>query len=399
MLLALVLTGWTIWSPRAEITPRAWNEGDTLILSGANKPGVYGGWQRREAAKPGQWYRYTVRYRAENLEAPGRHAVARLDWLDADGKRTGQPDYAVASGPGVLRIDAPAPPAAAAVHLQLLLHDAPRTTVWWTAATLEPVPAPSPRPVTVAALNYKPRGLKSREENTAAFLRAIDSAVSRKADIIVLPEGMTMVGTGKTYADVAEPVPGPTTSALAAAAKKHKAWIVAGLVEREGDLLYNTAVLLDRSGRLAGRYRKVYLPREELEGGMTPGSEYPVFQTDFGTVGLMICWDIQYPDPARALAARGAELILVPIWGGNEVLGRARAIENRVFIASSGYDYPTYVQDPDGNTLAVAKDRGTAAVATIDLNRRYVEPWLGDMKQRIQVEPRWDVQVRPGPRP
>jgi predicted amidohydrolase len=167
---------------------------------------------------------------------------------------------------------------------------------------------------------------------------------------------------------------------------------VAGLYEREGSAIYNTAVLLDREGRLAGRYRKVYLPREEVEGGLTAGSAYPTFATDFGTVGLLICWDVQFADPARALALGGAELLLVPIWGGNETLARARAIENRVFLASSGFDFPTLVMDPDGETLARATADGTVATATIDLARRYLDPWLGDMRARLRKELRPDVR-------
>ena len=66
----------------------------------------------------------------------------------------------------------------------------------------------------------------------------------------------------------------------------------------------------------------------------------------------MICWDVQYADPARGLALRGAEMILMPIWGGNEALGKARAIENQVFLVTSGYDYPNYAVDPDGGVLA-----------------------------------------------
>jgi predicted amidohydrolase len=108
-------------------------------------------------------------------------------------------------------------------------------------------------------------------------------------------------------------------------------------------------------------------------------------------VGLMICWDSNYADPARGLALHGAELVLVPIWGGNETLMKARAIENRVFIATSGYDYPTHIIDPDGKVIAEAKTPGSAALATIDLNRRYLDPWLGDMKQRLRKEVRLDV--------
>jgi predicted amidohydrolase len=213
-------------------------------------------------------------------------------------------------------------------------------------------------------------------------------------DIILLPEGISVVGNGKSYAEIAEPLPGPTTERLAEVARHKNAWIVAGLYEREGPAIYNTAVLIDRQGRLAGKYRKVYLPREEIEGGLTPGNDYPVFATDFGRVGMMICWDTQYADPARALALHGAELILMPIWGGNETLAKARAIENRVFLATSGYDFPTYVLDPDGETLAVAPDAsGSVAHATIDLNHRYVEEWLGDMRGRFFHELRLDVPV------
>ena len=172
-------------------------------------------------------------------------------------------------------------------------------------------------------------------------------------------------------------------------------WIVAGIYERENTTVYNTAVLINREGRVAGKYRKVYLPREEIEGGLTPGNFYPVFQTDFGTVGLMICWDVQYPDPARALALAGAELILMPIAGGSQTLGKARAIENHVFLASSGYQYPTEILDPNGETLARAQRR-SAAVATIDLNRRYPDSWLGEMRNRFMKEVRFDVPVDPG---
>jgi predicted amidohydrolase len=224
----------------------------------------------------------------------------------------------------------------------------------------------------------------------------VEKKVPANTDIILLPEGITVVGTGLSYADAAEPVPGPTTNALGEAARKRNAYIAAGIYERDGVAVYNTAVLIDRDGKVAGRYRKVYIPREELEGGITPGADYPVFQTDFGRVGLMICWDVQYADPARALAMRGAEILLLPIWGGNETLAKARAIENQVFLAASGYDYPTHIIDPAGELIAVASGPGSAAVATIDLNRRYVDEWLGHMRSRMMKEMRLDLKVDRG---
>jgi predicted amidohydrolase len=201
-----------------------------------------------------------------------------------------------------------------------------------------------------------------------------------------------VVGTGKTYAEIAETIPGPTTATLGALARKRGSYVAAGIYEREGTAIYNTAVLIDRAGRVEGKYRKVYLPREEVEAGLTPGSDYPVFRTDFGTVGLMICYDVFFADPARALATRGAEVILMPIWGGDETLAKARAIENKVFLVASGYDHPTYIMDPDGDRLSVAPNRGEAAVATVDLNKRYFDQWLGDMHGRRMKELRLDVR-------
>jgi predicted amidohydrolase len=395
---------WTATAARAEIAPRAFvaaepsrGEPGSLALAGDGRPAATGGWERRlDGVLPGRWYRLTAHYRASGIAHESWQVLARLDWRDGAGGRAGQPDYAwraAAEGDWTrLTLEAPAPEGAATAALQLQVRDAGPGVVHWDDVRLEPIDAPAPRPVSLAAVNLRPRDTGSREVSVKAFVDLALARVPAGADVIVLPEGLTLVGTGLSYADVAETLPGPTTAALGALARRKRAWVVAGLYEREGSAIYNTAVLLDREGRLAGRYRKVYLPREEVEGGLTAGSAYPTFATDFGTVGLLICWDVQFADPARALALGGAELLLVPIWGGNETLARARAIENRVFLASSGFDFPTLVMDPDGETLARATADGTVATATIDLARRYLDPWLGDMRARLRKELRPDVR-------
>jgi predicted amidohydrolase len=395
---------WEIWAPRPEISPRGYldptryrSQPSSLALTGDSNPAVCGGWQRSVGGiEPGRWYRLTAHYRAEGPQYDALQVLPRLDWAEAQGRRAGQPDYAwrvTADGDWRrVTLEAPAPARAAAVRIQLLLLNAPHTTVWWDDITLEAIPTPAARPVRVASLNLSPSRNKSAAENVAAFVAGIEKAVPEKTDIIVLPEGITLVGTGKKYLDVAETVPGPTTGTLGEAARKRSAWIVAGIYEREGTAVYNTAVLIDRAGRLAGRYRKVYIPREEMEGGITPGRDYPVFRTDFGTIGLMICWDVQYADPARQLALAGAEMILMPIWGGNITLGKARAIENHVYLVSSGYGYPTEIVGPDGETLASAPERGQAAVATIDLSKRAYDNWLGELRGRFMKELRLDLR-------
>ena len=398
MVLAFLLAAasWQPWAPRAEIAPRTAMDGDTLVIEAAQVAGAWGGWERTvTGVNGGKWYRLTALYRTESVPHPSLQTGARIDWVSTSGRRAGQPDYAwersEAEGWSRVNLLVPAPAEAAAAKVQLYLGNGATGRVLWKDVRFEPADDPGPRPVRVAAINLRPAKTSGPEDSVARFLEAIDATVTRPVDLIVLPEGITVVGTGKKYADVAEPLPGPTVRSLAESAKKHRAWIVAGLYEREGSVIYNTAVLIDREGRLAGKYRKVYLPREEVEGGITPGSSYPVFATDFGKLGMMICWDVHYADPARNLALNGAEVIAMPIWGGNETLAKARAIENRVFIAASGYDFPTQVLDPDGNVVASARSAGTAAVGVLDLNRRYLDPWLGDMKQRIRKELRVDV--------
>jgi predicted amidohydrolase len=405
--------GWTVWSARPETAPRAGVDPavsrggpGSLALSGAGAP-AFGGWERLVGGvEPGRWLRLVAHHRSAGLALEPLQVVARLDWRDARGARAGQPDYAWReAGEGEwtrLLLEAPAPAGASAVAVQLFVSHLASGTVWWDDVSLEPIPAPPPRPVRVATVKLRPRDTGSPEESVRRFVEAVDAELAPgTADVILLPEGATVVGTGKTYVEVAEAVPGPTTARLGDLARRHRSWVVAGLYEREGALVYNTAVLLDRAGRLAGRYRKVYLPREEMEGGLTAGGSYPVFDTDFGRVGLMICWDVQYADPARALALGGAELVLMPIWGGSELLARARAAENRFFLASSGYDFPTMVVDPDGEVLARAAEGRRLVLATVDLARRDTDPWLGERRGRLFRELRLDVPVEPpaSPRP
>jgi predicted amidohydrolase len=396
---------WRMWSHRAATAPRVFVDrmisrggSASLAVSGKGNALVHGGWEYDVAeVSPGKWYRFAAYYRFQGVEHPVWQIVPRLDWHDAAGKRAGQPDYVYQQrreGDWTRTwIEVQAPERAAAATIQLFLSHAPHGTVWWDDITFEEIPAPSPRKVRVAAVNLRPQRSPSREANVNAFIAAFDRAVQGNTDIILFPEGMTVVGTNLKYVEVAESVPGPTTERLGELARARNSYIVAGLYESEGDAVYNTAVLLDRKGKLAGKYRKVYLPREEYEAGLTPGNALPTFDTDFGRIGLMICYDVFFADPAKTLAMKGAEMILLPIWGGDEVLAKARAIENRIFLVTSGYNHPTYIMDPDGERISLAQEQGAVAVATVDLGKRYLQPHLGDMRGRRMKEQRTDVVV------
>lgn len=384
---------WEPYAQRPALMPevsRSTGDG-ILVIEATGRGHVDGGWRRSIPVTGGRHYRFSAEYRAVGVENERRSVLARIDWLDTSGKRVDQPEFPMAElvdhdGGRALFAVRRAPEGASAAVVDLVLRWSETGRVEWRDIVLEEVEAPEPRPVKVATIHYRPVGSSGPDENRKLFGQFLDQAGEAGADLALLPEGMTMVGTSLRYLDVAEPVPGTTTRYLADYARRHRMWVAAGIVEREGEVAYNTAVLMDREGRLAGKYRKVSLPREEIEGGLTPGSEFPVFQTDFGRIGLLICWDIQFPEGARRLAAQGAEVILLPIWGGIELLYPARAVENQVFLVTSSYDSTTGVWNRRGEVVAEAPKSGGLAVATIDLAEVTRWEWLGDLRSRIPRE-------------
>jgi len=400
--------GWSAWSVRAGTAPRTFVDpvvscggSGSLGVSGDGSIAAFGGWQRTlTGIKEGAWYRFVAHYRAVGVTSENWQIVPDLYWEKPGGTQIGNDDRVDYAARSVRKglwtevsLEVPAPAGATYVVLELFLAHAPTGIVWWDDISFDEIPAPPPRKVTITTINLKPSNTGTTAESVRQFVEAAERLAPAHTDLILLPEGISVVGvdpSGLICGQVAEPVPGPTTAQLAELARAKHCYVAAGLYERERGAAYNTAVLIDREGKLVGRYRKVFLPRGEMVQ-LTPGNEFPVFRTDFGTVGIMICYDVFFTEPARQLAERGAEIILLPIWGGDEVLATARAIENQVFLVTSGYDHPTYIMDHDGKRIAQAAQRGTAAVATIDLNATNFYQGITDWKDRRLREYRPEV--------
>jgi len=363
-----------------------------LSLSGNGNPSADGCWTRSTTVEPETYYRFRTHFKSEKIDDLSRSVLARLLWLDAKGNIITPAEY-----PATLRGEDPrgwqpieqtylSPKGAAKVRLELVFRWDADGKVWFEPAAFEKAGAPKPRPARLATVKHRPPTGNTTEKNLAEFARYVEQAAAQKADIVCLPESITLVGTGKSYVECAEPVPGPTTEFLGKLARTGRIYIIAGILERDGETVYNTGVLIDRTGRLAGTYRKVCLPREEIEGGVTPGDEFRAFDTDFGRIGIMICWDVAFPEPARQLMLEGAEAIFMPIWGGNVTLARARAIENQVYLVSSSYDMETGVFGLEGELIAQADDSHPVVTVEVDLGKKKDWPWLGDFKNRIPRE-------------
>lgn len=229
------------------------------------------------------------------------------------------------------------------------------------------------------------------------------------SDMIMFPEmfttGYELSIVGPRITELAEPVNGPTITALREAAKQAGVYVVDPIALYHDDLPgvpFNSAVLIDREGNVAGVYDKQHLwalERFYFRGG----NGTPVFQTDFGTIGIMICYDMGYPEVARMLALQGAQIVLCPsawcepdhdVWDINVP---ARALENTVFLCAVnryGREQDLYmgghskVCDPRGRVVAELPDEGEGVLnVEIDLadvvSNRQTSPYLRDRRPEL----------------
>lgn len=150
--------------------------------------------------------------------------------------------------------------------------------------------------------------------------------------------------------------------------------------------IYNTAPLIGPDGQIIGCYRKNFLALGELMWGMTPGRGFPVFQTGLGRIGIMICYDMWYPETAIALAQNGAQIICHPLAGDGfaphcDVCWRARAVDHQVFLLSSptkecSAEAVASIIDPEGQVLASTRGANDLAIASVSLPAGRRLRWL-----------------------
>lgn len=394
--------GWRAFSPRPEsaavtsIEPGP--DGYVLKAAAAGNTDVYGGWTTHVTGlQGGGYYRFEARARGENVASIRESATIIFRWRGTFGDEV-PPDYVwnfdmLTDGSVSFDRTLQAPAGTTAVDVELVLQWAADGEFAFDKLSLVPTAAPAARKVRVAAVQYRPSGSRSGLESVQkAAAYASQVASENHPDVIVLGELLNVIGAPGTFESKAEPIPGPSTEAVAAVARAQHVNIVFGMIEKEGSQLFNTAVLIDRDGNIVGKHHKVQLPLSDAAQGITPGRAVEVFDTDFGRVGILICQDISFPEPAREAALQGAELLLVPIWGGKTTLMHARAIENGLHLAAAGYDYASEVVNPLGTVLSsVVVDREPhAAIADIDLSQRFREEYLGDWRDISAKERRTD---------
>ena len=200
------------------------------------------------------------------------------------------------------------------------------------------------------------------------------------AELVVAPElvtsGYDLDVLARRGLELAEPLDGPTAARVSELATETGATLVFGMLERDGEALYDTAVVAAPDGQLVP-YRKSHLYPTESEL-FAAGTELVVAQTPAGRLGMMICFEHAFPDVATTLALRGAQILVIPSavpFGYEHLLTlrtRARAQDNQVFavgcnLAGNGFCGRSLVADPRGEVLAEAGTEETVVRATLDL--------------------------------
>jgi predicted amidohydrolase len=239
-----------------------------------------------------------------------------------------------------------------------------------------------PRKVVVGSLMYAMYrdypGLEKRLQTLSAFIDDMASQSQRKygvgLDVVALPEVAVNGGRSGSAAEMAEPLEGPVLTIMGAAARKHKTYVIVPLFLAEDasrKKVYNACVLLDRQGKVAGIYRKVYVVADDanvLEGGSLPGKEFPVFQCDFGKLGIQICFDMSYDAGWEALARKGAELVVWSTQSPQIIGAQCRSHEHHYYLLTSTWRNNATLVDPTGAVIAQTTKPSSVLVEQIDLS-------------------------------
>ena len=261
-------------------------------------------------------------------EGERTRAMALLLFVDAEGNKL-RSDLLADRG-GTHGITVEIPEGAVTVTLELIAYCFSEGGAFFSAPTLREAAPPQDRSFTVAAAYFRREG--DREANMKAMLSLIEraGATEEKPCIVAFTEAAYDLGIkGNLY--LSEDAPDITR--IREAAKRCGVYVLFPFHELD-TYRYNTAILIDPEGKTVGKYRKVQPTLGELRLGIAPGEELPVFELPFAKIGVLICWDQYFPETARALTRKGAEVILWPSRGYHEERMLTRARDNGVYLVS-----------------------------------------------------------------
>ena len=242
------------------------------------------------------------------------------------------------------------------------------------------------RPVRITSLSFYDKGLDE-------IARLVDSEGAKGVDLIALPETWNM-----QYKNQPEPLDGPTVTTMQELAARHRTYLVCPIDRQDGDQRVNSAVLIDRLGRIGAVYDKVYPYWSEfdLSPCVQPAlTAPPVYDADFGRIGMAVCFDVNFPTVWQALADQGAELIIWPSAYSAGTSLQAHALNHHFYIVTATYTKDCLVYDITGQEILYEKsDELNISRVTLDLDRGiYHENFNMAKRDRLLAEHGDEVEL------
>jgi predicted amidohydrolase len=232
-----------------------------------------------------------------------------------------------------------------------------------------------PRKIRVTTTSLLFPGGPTLADNREKAQALLERACASRPDIVCLPETVTHHGISYSeVASIAEPVPGPFSEMAAAVARRYSTYVICPVRERRNGHIFNSALLIDRQGQIVGVYDKLHPVASEtygiLEKGITPGRELKVFDTDFGRIGILICFDINWRQEWARLKELGAEIVFWPSAYDGGMPLQARALDHHYYVVSAVGKEHARIIDVTGRILVETGPYLDFAEAVIDLEKR-----------------------------
>lgn len=327
----IVLKAAEPWAPHPKAAPITQQRGDAFAVLANGTRTCSGGWQwLYDGLSPGKTYEISTEVSFRDLDVP-RDVLKCIAIWGAPSPNQSSPDAIW---------DFMLPESERSDHLRfarcaVVPEDGSqltvRCTLRWTASgeTLWQAPRVAvagtqlvKRPpvrvcVVTGTAHSRQRQFKSLRDNIEFYGNLCEAACKQHhPQLVVLPEVALQWGVPGSALDLAVPAPGPETGAFAALARKYQVRIALGMFERDGDAVHNSVVLINPTGAIDGRYRKVHLAAGgEDVSGILPGDSFPVFDTEMGRIGCNICMDSSAAESSRMVGLNGADFLLLPIMG------------------------------------------------------------------------------------
>jgi len=209
----------------------------------------------------------------------------------------------------------------------------------------------------IASICQGGRLYNSVKENRKYVMKLLDLALLQKPDLVCLPEAFTTANVNKPIEEIAESVPGPTTNIVAKKARAAECYVICPIKTKRNGKIWNSAVIIDRTGEILGIYDKVHPVTSSsdytvFEGGVTPGSDVPIFDLDFGRIGIQICFDIGFPESWRKISEKGARIVFWPSAYNRGFPLQVYAYLHHYYVVSSVRSDKSRIIDPLGRILA-----------------------------------------------